>query len=149
MNKSTFAKVILAGAVVAPLLISGSAVFAVGHQLPPVPMRRPATISQYVPPAVQNSSPAPSRTEVVVKRVGETEVNFFITAINQTSVRGLLYRAFPVARNRGYMVQLGIGSQVGYSCRGVVSRIVGIDYYNQTVTFLRTYTQPDPRRCPI
>lgn len=84
----------------------------------------------------------------VTKKVGEKESSFLIQKINQDSVDGLWYQAYPVATGEGTPKTLHIGDDIGYGCEGISDKLTSIDFPGQKITFTVSWGKAS-YGCPI
>jgi hypothetical protein len=124
----------------------------------PIPVSNPNPIPS--PSPVPNPKPIPKPTAIpfpnpfqsgerIVRKVGEQEGSFLIQKINQSSVGGLWFQAFPVATNVGALKIIIIGDDIGYACEGVSEKLSSIDFSGQSVTFTKIVRKPPFGGCPI
>lgn len=89
-----------------------------------------------------------SIAEIITKKLGEQEGSFLIQKINQESVDGLWYQAYPVARSEGEPRTLHIGDDIGYTCEGVSEKLISINFSDETITFNKVVGEPPFGGCP-
>jgi hypothetical protein len=125
------------------------------RQLPtpgPSPMPFPSPIPHPTPSPKPAPIPLPMPLptgEKIVRKVGEQESSFLIQKINQSSVEGLWFQAFPVATNVGAPKTIIIGDDIGYACEGISEKLSSIDFSGQNVTFTKIVRKPPFGGCPI
>ena len=115
---------------------------------PPIPIPSP------IPTPIPTPKPSPTPTPVpngekITRKVGEQEGSFLIQKINSTSVDGLWYQAYPVARGEGEPRTLRVGDDIGYACEGISEKLISINFSNQTVTFDKVTGVSPIGGCPI
>ena len=80
--------------------------------------------------------------------VGQEASNFLVQMINATSVSGLVYMWYPLARQEGMARTLHLNDTVGYGCDGSLKILTAIDYLAGTVTFTNL-TSRTRYACPL
>lgn len=146
-----FIDILLVIVVVAFLSVGTYFIFAGQKSAPepsPTPSPAPVPTPLPAPSPSPNPNPVPAG-EIIVKKVGDQEGSFLIQKINQDSVEGIWYTAYPVPRDTGEARTLYIGDDIGYVCEGVSEKLVSIDYSAQTVTFNKVTGQVPTGGCPI
>lgn len=146
MNQKGFINIFLIIVVVVTLFGAGAYLVKTRSTTSPVLIPTPT------PNQTPASSPIPTLIpsgEKIIRKVGEQEGSFLIKKINPSSVEGLWYQKYPVARGEGEPKTLYIGDDIGYPCEGVSIRLISIDFSSQTVTFNKVVGRPPYGGCPV
>ncbi len=114
----------------------------------PSPVLKPLPTNKPVPKP--NPSNPATDSGKIIKKVGEQEGSFLVQKINQDTVDGRWFQAYPIAQlGEGTPKTLRIGDDIGYTCAGVTEKLTSINFSKQEITFTKIVGKTPTGGCPI